>query len=187
VSPRLSLGDDLPEERLKVDHVVVFELPDGRAREPNAEPDRRVVELVRDDEAALADERGHCRRVGRKAHRNDYRIILAEEPGDELLRLYVQVERTSIESGTRGRDTVPANGFFDSVGASSRRRGETKIVVRRDIERARLFTSLDERVVRIGRRSVVRKDRPSGDGRDRLGEAVVEPCLEATGVERVKV
>ena len=65
----LALADDLSQKRLEGLHVVVLEHPDVGAAETNTEPDRRMVELVRDDEAALGHERGDDRRVRREERR----------------------------------------------------------------------------------------------------------------------
>jgi hypothetical protein len=185
--PRLTLTDDLPQQRLQILHVVVLELPHARSAHPDSEPDRRVVQLVRNDEASLAYERRDGRRVCSEPHRDDERVVFAQEPRDESLRLDVKVERAGIETGSGGGNTVTLNAFLYGVGAASGSLGKAEVVVGGDIEGSGLATGVVEGVIGVGRGSVEGDDCATGDAGDGFGEAVVESGLEPTGVERVEV
>ena len=65
---RLALTDNLPEKRLERFHVVVFEHPYVSTTQSCTITDRRMIQLVGDEEAALRDKSGYDCRVGRKAH-----------------------------------------------------------------------------------------------------------------------
>jgi hypothetical protein len=51
-----------------------------------------VVELVGDDEATFTDDGRDDGRVGREAHGYNRRVVLADELGDQRLRLEVEIE-----------------------------------------------------------------------------------------------
>jgi hypothetical protein len=57
MSPRLALGDNLAEQRLKSLHVIMLERSNAGTAESDTESDRRMVELVGDDHASFVDER----------------------------------------------------------------------------------------------------------------------------------
>ncbi len=185
--PRLTLADAFAKQSLERVHVVVLELPDGGSAEPHAKADRRVVVLVRDDEASLIDEGRDGRRVCSETHRDDHRILGAEELRDELLRLSMKVERACVQPRTARRDTVPPDGRLDRVRAPARRLRKPEVIVRRDVERARGRPCELPGVIVVGRGAVVQHDRAAGDAGRRAREAVVEALLEPAGVERVKV
>lgn len=69
--------------------TVVAEHLDLGAREPAAEDERRVVELVADDERPGPGEHGQVGRVGGKAHAKDNGRGLAHKLGDQGLELVV--------------------------------------------------------------------------------------------------
>jgi hypothetical protein len=71
VSAGLALGDSLAKNTLQVADVVVLEHFDDSAGKSGAKADGRVVELVRDDEAALSDESREGRGVGTETHGED--------------------------------------------------------------------------------------------------------------------
>jgi hypothetical protein len=59
-----------------------------------------VVELVGDDEATLADDSRDNGRIGREAHGHNRCVVLADELGDQRLRLEVEVECAAAMPGT---------------------------------------------------------------------------------------
>jgi hypothetical protein len=187
VRPGLALGDDLAQELLERLHVVVLEHADARAREPDADTDRGVVELVGDDEAALADERRDDGRVGREAHGHDGRVLLADEIGDERLGLLVEVECAALQPGSARADAIPLDALLDDVGAAAASLSETKVVVRRDVEGAGPSAGEGQRFVVILAVPVEEHDRPASDTGDGLAETVVDTSLEPAGIERVEV
>lgn len=183
----LTLRDALPEEVLEVVHVVVLVLAHHGARQARAEPDRRVVELVRDDEAPFAHEGRERRRVGRKAHRDDHRVLGAEELCDEALRLDVERARADVVARAMQRHTHLAHNHLGLVGAGPARLGKAEVVVRRYVERLRRLARKDKVVEVVGRRAVEADGGACSDARDRARKAVLEAELEAPRVERVKV
>jgi hypothetical protein len=182
---RLALGDDFAEELLERAHVVVLVHAHARAREAHADADARVVELVRDDQAALADERRNDRRVRREAHAEDRRVFVADEAGHERLGLLVQVERAALETRAAGGNAVPLQALLNDVRTSAARLGKTQVVVRRDVQCTRPGPRRLQRRVVVRRVPVEESNRAAGDTGHRLGEAVVNAGLEAARVEGV--
>lgn len=66
---------------------------DFGTRASAAGDDGGVVELIREDEAALAHQRRDASGVGRKSHTQTDRILLAHKGSDCLLQLNVQWSR----------------------------------------------------------------------------------------------
>jgi hypothetical protein len=58
----LSLRDYFPQQIFQADHIIVLEHPHAGPAQAHTEAYARVVQLVGDDQAALADQ---CRDVGR--------------------------------------------------------------------------------------------------------------------------
>lgn len=82
VSLRLSLADNLSQKILQARHIIMLEHADVRPAQPHPKPNRRVVQLIRNDQTPLVHQRGDERRVGREAHRADQRIFHAEKLGN---------------------------------------------------------------------------------------------------------
>jgi hypothetical protein len=146
-----------------------------------------VIELVGNDETPLGDQRGDVGRISGETHRHHHGRLDAEETRDELLGLVVEIQSRRVVAGASARDAVSSDNRLDGVRAATGRRGESEVVVRRDVERASVTPrELKARVV-IGSGTIEELDRPSRDASDRSGEAVVEALLEPTDVKRVKV
>ena len=83
----LTLCNARPQHVLEVPRVIVAEDLDLSARRAHAGHDRRVVECVRDDEAALANQSRDHDRVGGVAHAEDDSSLLADKGRDGLIQL----------------------------------------------------------------------------------------------------
>lgn len=184
---RLALADDLAQQLLKRLHVVVLEHAHVRSAQPDPVPNRGVVELVRDDEAALADETRDDVRVCRETHGANERILHTEEPGDERLRLLVQIKGPAFETGAASGNAIPPDARLHRISARAVALRETEIVVRRNVERAGACASGDHRLVVVGRVPVQEHDGTPWDASDGVGETVIDTKLETTRVERVEV
>lgn len=79
--PRLSLADDVPQERLQRLHIVMLKGPDISSAKSNAHADRRVVKLVTDNKTTLLNQCGDKCRICRESHGTDKRILHAKELG----------------------------------------------------------------------------------------------------------
>jgi len=187
MSPRLTLTDHLPQQLLQLAHIVVLETPHSRSTQPRSEPNARVVQLVRDDQASFSNDSGECSGVGSESHRDDHGVVLAEETSDERFSLDMQVERSSLQTRSSCADSVPTDGFLNGIGASSRSGGETEVVVRRDVEASSPLSRVLEGEVGVVGGSVEGDDGTSWDAGDGFAEAVVETGFETTGVEGVEV
>ena len=75
----LALTDDLSEQRLERCYIVVLETPYIRTTQSRTKTNRRMIQLVGDEEATLGDECGNDRRVGCKTHRRNESILMANE------------------------------------------------------------------------------------------------------------
>ena len=76
---RMAFDDGLLQLGLQVDRVVVLEHLDRGARQARAEHQRRVIQLVAEYEAALADQSRYVERVGGEAHAEGDGRVDAEE------------------------------------------------------------------------------------------------------------
>ena len=133
----LALADDLPEQRLERFYIVVLEHPYIRTTQPRAKTDRRMIQLVRNDEATLGDECGNDRRVGRETHRRNESVLHAKETGNQRLCGHVQLRRTTFESGATGGNAVATKAFLNRVCTPTLSGSKSEIVVRRNIESTR--------------------------------------------------
>jgi hypothetical protein len=102
----LTLADDLPQQILERLHVVVLERPDARPAQPNTEPDRRMVELVRNDQAALSDQGRNDGRIRCETHGRNDSVFLTDELGNEALSGLVEVQGTGFETSSTTRESV---------------------------------------------------------------------------------
>ena len=184
---RLSLTDNFPQQRLEVVHIVVLEHANISPAQPNTEPDRSVVEFVRDDQAAFVDQRGDDCRVGRKTHRADKRILLPDELGDQCLRNSVQLGRAAFETRPACGHTVPLQPLLNRVCTSATGLSEPEVVVRGDVQSARAGAGEREIQVIIVRFTIEKVDGASRHARGRVGETVVKASLEPAGIERVEI
>ena len=88
-----------------------------------------MVELIRNNEATLANERRNQGGVGGKAHGADERVLLASELSDEIFRDLVDLVGTTFETCTAGGDTVALDGFFDNVGTPTAGLCKAEVIV----------------------------------------------------------
>lgn len=151
---RLALADDLSQQCLERLHVIVLEHPDICTTQTNAESNRRVVQLVRNDQTTLADQRRDDRRVRRKAHRTDQRVLLADEPRDKCLRLRVQVQAAALEARPARGDAVLHYGRLHRVRTGTPRLREPEVIVRRDVQSPRPGPRGHHRLIVVGRVAV---------------------------------
>lgn len=154
MSPRLTLTDALSEQIFEIFHIVMLVHPDHGARESSSESDRRMVQLVRDDEATFAHQRREGSRVGCESHRNDHRIFCSNEFGDEPFGLNVKVRSTDIVASSRSRNAQFAYDLLGLVGTGSTRLCESEVVVGRYIEGLGRLSREGEIGEKVGRGSV---------------------------------
>jgi len=121
----LALADTFTQQGLQVLHIVVLEHPDVGATEPGTETNGGMVELVGDDEAALANESGNDGRVCGETHGADEGILSADEHGDQGLGNDMKITRTASEPGSTGRNAVALDGLLYGVGATATGLGKT--------------------------------------------------------------
>ena len=183
----LALTDDLPEQRLERCYIVVLEHPDIRTTQPRTETDRRMIQLVRDEEATLGDKCGNDRRVGRKAHRRNESVLLTNETGNQRFCGHVQLRRTTFKSSATCGDAVATNAFLSCVCTPTVSGSKSEIVVRRDIETTRRRSRKGEGAVVILGLTVEECYRSPWDPSDRRSKTIIDTCLEPTGVEGIKV
>lgn len=183
----LALTDDLPEQRLESFYIIVLEHPYIRTTQSCTKTNRRMIQLVRDEEATFGDECGNDRGVGRKTHRRDESVLLANETGNQRFCGHVQFRRTTFESGATRGDAVATKAFLSCVCTPTLSGSKSEIVVRRNIETTRRRSRKGEGAVIILGHTVEERDRSSWDARDRRGETIVYTCLEPTGVEGIKI
>ena len=127
--PRGGLG----EAPVEVRHVVVFAADEMGPGEDAAVHDARVVELVRDDHVAAADERGDGCEVRHVPAREDDRVLGAGEGGDLLLELPVEGERAGEDAdAVRPRAVAVDRGLRGGV--DFRVPDEAEVAVRREEE-----------------------------------------------------
>jgi len=79
----LALTDNLPEQRLERFYIVVLEHPYIRTTQSRTETNRRMIQLIGDEEATLGDKCGNDRGVGRKTHRRNECVLGANETGNK--------------------------------------------------------------------------------------------------------
>ena len=183
----LALTDDLPEQRLERFYTVVLEHPYIRTTQPRTKTNRRMIQLVGDEEATLGDECGNDRRVGRKTHRGNEGVLLANETGNQRFCGHVQLRRTTFESGATCGDAIATEAFLNCVCTPTLVGSKSEIIVRRNIETTRRRSRKGEGAVVILGHTVEERDRSSWDATDRRGEAIIYTCLEPSGVEGIKV
>mmetsp|Transcript_30937 Transcript_30937/g.72328 ORF Transcript_30937/g.72328 Transcript_30937/m.72328 type:complete len:252 (-) Transcript_30937:183-938(-) len=96
-----------------------------------------MVELVRDDQPTRSNNGGEHSRVGRKAHPDDQRRLLANEPRDALLKLPVDLGRAQLGPGAAVCDAVGSDSVDDLIPHLQVALCETKVVVAAQVERGR--------------------------------------------------
>jgi hypothetical protein len=183
----LALTDDLPEQRLESFYIIVLEHPYIRTAQSRTKTNRRMIQLVGDEETTLGDECGNDRRVGGKTHGRNESVLLANETGNQRFCGHVQLGRTTFESGAARGDAVATKAFLNCVCTPTFSGSKSEIVVRRNIETTRRRSGKGEGAVVILGHTVKEHDRSSWDARDRRGKTIIYTCLEPTGVEGIKV
>jgi hypothetical protein len=183
----LALTDDLPEQRLERFYIVVLEHPYIRTTQSRTKTNRRMIQLVGDEEATLGDECGDDRGVGRKTHRRNEGVFMTNETGNQRFSGHVQLRRTTFETGTTCGDAIATKTFHSCICTPALSGSKSEIVVRRNIETTRLRSRKGERAVIILGLTVEERDRSSWDARDRRGETIIYTCLEPAGVEGIEV
>jgi len=146
-----------------------------------------MIQLVGDDEATLGDECGNDRGVGRKTHRGNEGVLLANEMGNQRFCGHVQLRRTTFETGATCGDAVATNAFLSCVCTRTSTGSKSEIVVRRNVETTRSRSRKGEAAVVILGLTVEEGNRSSWDASDRRGETVIYTRLEPSGVEGIKV
>jgi hypothetical protein len=183
----LTLTDNLPEKGLERFHVVVLEHPYVSAAQSCTITDRRMIQLVGDEEAALGDEGGYDCGVGGKAHRGDKRILLSEETGNEGFCGHVQLRGAALESGATCRDAVTTKALLNSICASTLSLSKAKVIVRRNVEAAGRCSSQRKCVVVVLGFTVEEYDRPSRNASDWRGETIIYAPLEPSSEKGVEI
>ncbi len=146
-----------------------------------------MIQLVGDDETSLGDERWNDRGVGRKTHRGNKGVLLANETGNQRFCGHMQLRRTTFESGATCGDAVATKAFLNCVRTTTLSGSKSKVVVRRNIESTSRRSRKEETVIVILGLTVKKRDRSSRDARHRRGETVVYTCLEPSSVEGIEV
>ncbi len=126
---RLALTGDLAKKALERLHVVVLECPHVRPTETHTKPDGRVIQLVRDDQTALANKSRNDGRVRGETHGADQRVFHPQEPCNKRLGLFVKIKCPALQPRTASGDTIPLDARFYSVRARPTSLGETEIIV----------------------------------------------------------
>lgn len=183
----LALADDLPEQRFERFYIIVLEHPYIRTTQSRTKTNRRMIQLVGDEEATLGNECGNDRGVGRKTHRRNEGVILANETGNQRFCGHVQLRRTTFETGATCGDAVATKAFLSCVCTPTLSGSKSEIVVRGNIETTRRRSRKGEGAVVILGLTVEERDRSSWDARDRRGETIIYTCLEPSAVEGIKV
>lgn len=187
MSPRLALGDGIPELPLQIAHIVVLERLDDSTRDTGTDTDGGVVELVRKDQAALGDESRERAGIGHETHGEYHSSWFADELGHFVLNSNSKIARSSISPRTARTETVLANAFFHSIGAGTLGLGETEVVVGAHIQGFGIGAGELVRAVEILRLAVHEGDVTSGNPGSRSGETVVNAHLQTAHVEVVKI
>ena len=146
-----------------------------------------MVIFVRNDQAPLPNQGGDRSRIGRKTHRHDDCILLANEPRNEGLGLCMQIQCATFKSRPARTNAVSPYRFFDCIGTPPTGLGEPEVVVRRDVEGATLRAGKVERFVVVVRGALDEGNRASWDICDGSGEAVFNAAFESARVERVEI
>jgi hypothetical protein len=187
VGAGLALRDGFAQRALEIAHVVVLEHGDHGSRKTGTESNRRVVQLIRDQETALADDCGESGGVCDETHREDHRSWLPDELSDQVLNLDCELRCAGVGAGAGHCDTVLPDGGLSCISARSLRLGETKVVVRAQVEGLSCGACHLEGVVAVVRLAVEQGNEASGNTGRGPREAVVDPHLETAGVEVIKV
>jgi hypothetical protein len=146
-----------------------------------------MIQLVRDDKAPLGDEGGNDRGVGRKTHRGNESILVANETSNQGFCGRVHLRRATFETGTTSRDAVTTKALLNCVCTSTLSGSKAKVVVRRNVESTRRRSRKEKGIVVIVRVTVEESDCSSRDASDRRGETVIDTCFEPSGVKGVKI
>mmetsp|Transcript_10372 Transcript_10372/g.30469 ORF Transcript_10372/g.30469 Transcript_10372/m.30469 type:complete len:231 (+) Transcript_10372:459-1151(+) len=88
--PRSPVRDGLAQHLFERFRVVVLEGPDQGAGGPTPSDDRRVVELITDDQVTSSHQRRYGRRIRAVAHVEHDRVLLAHELRDFRFELPVE-------------------------------------------------------------------------------------------------
>jgi hypothetical protein len=146
-----------------------------------------MIQLVGDEEGTLGNECGNDRGVGRKTHRRNEGILMANETGNQCFCGHVQLRRTTFESGATSRDAIATKAFLNCVCTRTSSGSKSEIVVRRNIETTCRRSRKGKGAVVIPGLTVEEPDRSSWDARDRRRKTIIYTCLEPSGVEGIKV
>ena len=187
VGAGLALGDGFAQRALEIAHIVVLEHGDHGSRKTGTESDRRVVQLIRDQQTALADDCGESGGVCDETHREDHGSWLPDELGDQVLNLDCELRCARVGAGAGHCDPVLPDGGLGCIGARPLGLGEAKVVVGAQVEGLGCGACHLEGVVAVVRLAVEQGDEASRDTGGGPREAVVDPHLKAAGVEVIKV
>lgn len=187
VSTGLTLSNSLTKELLKFLHIVVLERPDDSSRKTGTNTDGGMVELIRNNEVTLGNERREGTSVGDEAHRENHSSGLANELCNFTFNLDGEIRCTNIGARAAAAETILANALLDGISARTNGLGETKIVVRAHVQGLRAGTGVLVVAVEIIRLAVEESDVTAGDASSGSGEAVVDAHLESTDVEVVEI
>lgn len=187
VSAGLTLSNSLTKQLLEILHIVVLERPDNSSRKTGTDTNRGVVELIRNKEITLGDERREGTSVGDKAHRENHGSGLANELCDFAFNLESEIRSTSIRARAAAAEAVLANALLDGIGARANGLGEAKIVVRAHVQGLGAGTGVLVVAIEVIRLAVKESDVAARDASGGSGEAVVDAHLESTNVEVVEI
>ena len=158
-TPSTTIIEPLPEpfrsmRRSRLAEVAVVEALGLAVGHLGAVDDRGVVQLVEVDHLAAADEPGDQAEVGGVAGREDEAGFLAQELGQGVLELLVQVERAVQEPAAGAARAVAAEGPAGGL-EHLRMVGQAEVVVRPQHDPL-LAVDDDDGVLRFGNRIEVR-------------------------------
>ena len=146
-----------------------------------------MVEFVRDDEAAFAYQRRKPGGIRAEPHGEDHCRLLACKTSNLLLNFEVKVGRAHVPARRAEADTVLLDGVLDGIGTRTLGLREPEVVVGAHVERLRRRPSQLEVEIIVVRLSVDESDETPRYSGDRSCEAVVQPHLQTSHVEIVKV
>lgn len=187
VSAGLALRNSLAKLGLEIADVVVLERANNSARETGTNANRGVVELVREDQAALGHQSRERAGVGDETHGEDHGGRLANKLGHLALHLDGKIVGTRISTGAGRAKAILAHTFLHRVGAGAVGLGETEVVVGAHVEGLSVGASELVGAVEVVRLAIHEGDEAARNTGSRSGEAVVQAELQSPDVEVVKV
>lgn len=183
----LPLTNNLPQQRLQTLHIIMLEHPHIRSTQPDPKPNRRMVELIRDNKAPLTHQCRDKRRIRCEPHRTDQRVLHPHKARHKRLAHRMQIAVPALQPRSACGYAVALDGLLDGIGASAACLSEPEVVVGGDVECARARAGEDLGVVVVGRDTVEEDDGATGNACYGLGKAFVHAGFEAAGVEGIEV